>query len=465
MYPIFITQMKNYISAAFVLTALVVVGLGALYFLPPISIQGKQLRKVDILSDLRPDVTAVADSDTLVLPPLERPLFVDSCKEGMTCIEDYADSTGRGMASFYQALIDKVYLKRPVRIAYFGDSFVEADILTGDLRALLQDRFGGSGVGYVSITSPIYGFRRTVRHSFDGWESHAFTDSVAFDRSCQDLSNHYFIPKKGAYVRLQGQSKYAAHLDSCTVSSLFFHSDSLVKVVARVDGRPGKVFETSGDEHLQCVTVKGEKMKSVRWTVEQASKTATFFGATMEADSGILLDNFSMRSSTGQQLAHVPFPMMQGYNRFRAYDLVVLHYGLNVAFLGGKDYSAYKDSMKKVIERIKKAFPQASILIVGISDRENKDKQGNLRTMPGVKNLIRYQQALAAESHVAFWNLYDAMGGEGSMVKLVESTPPMANFDYTHVNFVGGKHLATIFYETLMYGMEQYERRQNYMKE
>ncbi len=34
-------------------------------------------------------------------------------------------------------------MKRPVRIAYFGDSFIEADIFTADLREMLQQEFGG----------------------------------------------------------------------------------------------------------------------------------------------------------------------------------------------------------------------------------------------------------------------------------------------------------------------------------
>ena len=80
----------------------------------------------------------------------------------------------------------------------------------------------------------------------------------------------------------------------------------------------------------------------------------------------------------------------------------------------------------------------------------------------GVKNLIRYQQNIAAESGIAFWNMFEAMGGEGSMAKLVHAKPSMANYDYTHINFRGGKHLAGLLYETLLYGKEQYDRRRAY---
>jgi hypothetical protein len=83
--------------------------------------------------------------------------------------------------------------------------------------------------------------------------------------------------------------------------------------------------------------------------------------------------------------------------------------------------------------------------------------------MPGVLNLIRFQQAIAAENNIAFWNLYEAMGGEGSIVEMVDKH--MANLDYTHINFKGGKYLASILFETIKYGKEQYDRRKAYEAE
>ena len=159
--------MKNYIPATFLLTFIVVGALMGLYFLPSMSVGGKPLRKVDLLADIRPDVEEeVCDSDTIVLPPPVKPIFVDTCKTGITCIEDYSDSTMRGMKHFYEALSKVKTMKRPVRIAYFGDSFIEADIFTADLREMLQQEFGGCGVGYVPVTSSISGYRPTVRHTF-----------------------------------------------------------------------------------------------------------------------------------------------------------------------------------------------------------------------------------------------------------------------------------------------------------
>ena len=83
--------------------------------------------------------------------------------------------------------------------------------------------------------------------------------------------------------------------------------------------------------------------------------------------------------------------------------------------------------------------------------------------MPGVKNLIRYQKSIAADSHIVLWKMYEALGGLGSIVDMIGQK--MANLDYTHINFKGGKHLAGILFETLMYGKEQYERRKAYEEE
>ena len=52
-----------------------------------------------------------------------KPAFVDTCRSGMTCIEDYSDSTLRGMTPFYRALDELAAKPRPVRIAYFGGFF------------------------------------------------------------------------------------------------------------------------------------------------------------------------------------------------------------------------------------------------------------------------------------------------------------------------------------------------------
>lgn len=454
--------MKNYLKYSLWLIWVVVVALLSLHWLPVLTIAGHTMRRVDLLGDLRFPESEV-DSDSIALPPMVKPAFMDTCRTGMTCIEDYSDSTRRGMAPFYEALDRTSSGDGLVRIAVFGDSFIEADILTADLREMLQKRFGGCGVGFVTITSMTSGYRPTVRHSFGGWSSHAVTDSVYFDKKKQGISGHYFIPRPGATVELRGQNKYASLLDTCQRASIFFYNKDSVHLAVRVNREAEQRHSFGPSGELQQMQVDG-RIGSVRWTVNRADSTL-FYGLAMDGKQGIILDNFSLRGSSGLSLRGISQQMMRQFNQQRPYDLIILEYGLNIATERGRNYDNYQKGLLTTIEQLKSSFPQAGLLLISVGDRNYKTENGDLRTMPGVRNLIRYQQNIAAESSIAFWNMFEAMGGEGSIAKLVHAKPSMANYDYTHINFRGGKHLAGLLYETLIYGKEQYDRRRTYEKE
>ncbi len=440
-------------------------GLMLMHRLPAPTVGEHRLRRVDLLADVRPPAVSAPAADTLPPPPPPppppKPAFADTCPAGLACIEDYGDSSARGMTPFYRALDGLAGgARRAVRIAYFGDSFIEGDILTADLRAMLQERYGGCGVGFVPLTSAVSAFRPTVRHAFGGWETHSATDREAFDMSLQGISGHYFVPSPGAFVELKGQGRYASLLDTCRRASILFLTRGGLTVTARVNrDRPLTATFLPADS-LQAMTVEG-RIGAVRWTVDRAD-SALFYGATMDGDTGLAVDNFSLRGTSGLSLRSIPLHTLRQFGRERPYDLLVLQYGLNVATELGSNYDGYIGGMRAALDHLKEAFPQAGILIVGVGDRDSRTEEGGLRTMPGVKNLVRCQQRLAAESGVAFWNLFEAMGGDCSMARLVEAKPSMANYDYTHINFRGGRHLAQLLYDALVYGKEQYDRRRAY---
>ena len=102
-------------------------------------------------------------------------------------------------------------------------------------------------------------------------------------------------------------------------------------------------------------------------------------------------------------------------------------------------------------------MPQTALLVVSISDREDK-VGGRLETAPGVKQLLATQQQMAIDGGVAFWNLYEAMGGEGSIKEMAERKPAEARKDYTHINRRGGDRIAGIFCRALLHGFESYKK-------
>ena len=149
---------QNKLINSFLISFFVLIGLVLCSFIPTTSIFGLEIKKMDIFSDIRIDSKNKLNNLNTI-----KKEFLDTCPKGMVCFEDYS-SKKNALDAFFDALKDIHENKSKTRIAFFGDSFIEGDIMTGEIRKLLQSRFGGGGVGFVPITSEIAGFRQTIFH-------------------------------------------------------------------------------------------------------------------------------------------------------------------------------------------------------------------------------------------------------------------------------------------------------------
>ena len=126
----------------------------------------------------------------------------NSCPPGVKCIENFSGNQFP-LERFFDKLNAAKRGETQVRIAWYGDSFSEGDILVSDLRDTLQSLYGGNGVGFVPITSEIAGFRRSVIHSFAGWN----TASIITDPGSKKLgiSGFSYTSDSGNYVFYKGK--------------------------------------------------------------------------------------------------------------------------------------------------------------------------------------------------------------------------------------------------------------------
>ncbi|MCF8266811.1 MAG: hypothetical protein K9I69_01925, partial [Ignavibacteriales bacterium] len=61
----------------------------------------------------------------------------------------------------------------------------------------------------------------------------------------------------------------------------------------------------------------------------------------------------------------------------------------------------------------------------------------------------------AKNADIAFWNLFEAMGGMNSMESWVKANPPLASSDYTHFNDQGARKVADLFSAALIDGYKE----------
>ena len=377
--------------------------------------------------------------DTVVPPP------------DLVLIEDFgADSLGGGMEPFYRALSRRASLGRPVRIAFFGDSFVEGDILTGDLRELLQAAYGGGGVGYVDIVSPVAQFRATVRQSQHDWTSHSILDKSSSARALSGISGRSATSAQAGAAATFTPAAPFPHLSAATQATLYVCASDTQEVMVVLGG--DTLSYALGGSGVQALRLPRVGKTTV--VAPQAGLTA--YGLVWEADGGISLDNFSLRGCAGLPLTSIPAQRLRQFAQLRAYDLIVLQFGLNIAERDRLDYSAYVGQMARVVAHLRGAYPQAGILIVSVGDRADRI-DGELQTLPGVEALVRAQRRLAQQTGAAYWNLFAAMGGELGIARMAEAGE--AAKDYTHLNARGGRRLAGALFRALEFGLGQYERK------
>ena len=102
--------------------------------------------------------------------------------------------------------------------------------------------------------------------------------------------------------------------------------------------------------------------------------------------------------------------------------------------------------MARSVERIRSAYPNADILIMGVADRGEKVGT-EVYSMPACKSMVNAQRELARKTGAAFWDTRAAMGGDNSVV--VWRNRKLVNADYTHLNRDGGRELARLLFNAL----------------
>ena len=443
----------------FLLVALTILFLLLLYFLPTLTIGDNELRKVKILSDLfessKKDrvISDTAKSAAEVIEDDDN-YYVNVPKD-MTLIEDYGGASGKGMAPLYQALFLNKTMSRHVRIAYFGDSFIEGDIFTSDLREQLQAHFGGEGPGWIDAGSTFNkGFRRSILQTYSGISEFSVV-KTPFDGAQQGLNQRYFIPTEGASLDTKG-TKHYPHASQWERTQFFVRTSGGINVSTTLGEGEAKSNAISASDKVQSFTIEG-KTGHVRHTFSHLRGKNVLYGMALEGKRGIVLDCYSMRGSAGFTIANIPVATLKDFAHERPIDLFIIHYGLNVANTKGTkaSYDAYMKKMQGVVDHLREAYPDAGFLIVSVSDRDQRTANG-ITTMKGVEELIVSQQQMAEQGKIAFFNLFKAMGGKGSMAKYVERK--LANKDYTHITFDGGKELSKFLFDAIRIGYDNYEQ-------
>ncbi|MCF6268398.1 MAG: hypothetical protein L3J41_01665 [Melioribacteraceae bacterium] len=336
-----------------------------------------------------------------------------------------------------------------IRIGHYGDSIIWGDVITDHLRNYYQKKYGGHGLGFISICTDDIAARKTVIHRFsDDWDwASVFTKN----RNKYPIGIAGTVGKADEGSKVSYQSmKLSPTADSFSEVEIYYsNTKSSSSVNYWVDGGNKKVKSLKKSSGLEVTKLNlGPRKKKIELEFEN-SKDAYFYGVTLESGNGIYIDNFPFRGNSGVGIREISDKLLAGFAKNLEYKLFILQFGVNIAASGNVKYKWYERMMLNVIKKIKKYFPETSILIISPGDLMQK-KGRIMQTHPEIKRFVAVQEKIAEKGGVAFWNMFEAMGGENSISNWVEAKPPLAFKDYCHLTWAGGEIIANKLVSALL---------------
>jgi alginate O-acetyltransferase complex protein AlgI len=362
-----------------------------------------------------------------------------------------------GSTDSYLSLLDSLSsIGQQTRILYYGDSQLEGDRITDYIRKELRVGFYGTGPGLLSPTMLVPYTRTVYIRSSPNWERYnyrSFQEGIIEDKDLGPLlSFSRFRVKENdttdAWIRISPSSS----------------ADKLSKVYNTLRIFYGQLpdsvqLEIKEDKNVvhRCWIGPTKEIAEYKYhlnspkTVElkfRGTSSPDIYGVSLESDTGLIVDNIPLRGSAGLEFTRTGANNLREAYKLIDPDLIILHFGLNIVLNIKDDYTYYGDKIFRQIEHLKQIYPQAKVLLIGVTDMAREDESG-YHSYPNIPDIINAQREAAERAGVLFWDSWKAMGGVDAIVKWRDSEPPLAYNDYTHISYYGGHRLGELLLEAL----------------
>jgi len=333
-----------------------------------------------------------------------------------------------------------------VHILHFGDSHTASDDWTSVLRDLFQNRFGNGGAGFSLAGIPFRGYRR---YDVRGGASKAWDPAGLRTGEGDGL---FGLGGVSISTERAGQTVYL-DADCASVELDYLQQPGGGRVALSDNSETVQETSTEGPfapGFLAYATTPGRHRFEVR-TLEPAP--VRLFGWVTENPNGITYESMGINGAEAALIERWDEALHAAYLQRRDPALIVLAYGTNEASDSKWSEAGYLETFAAVLQRLRRAVPAASILVVGPPDRFLRVK-GRWRPFDGVDRIVAAQQEACRQNRCAYWNTRARMGAEGSMSTWVMAG--LAQGDYAHFTSLGYQRLASVLFQDIMRLYESY---------
>jgi lysophospholipase L1-like esterase len=419
---------------------------------PPAARPTTAPRLLDALPSAPPPAEAATPG--LACPPLrvEMPELVSSSID--VPIPAIVDPRG-SLSRFHErvAALLRGRAKHHVRIAVFGDSNMTMDWITGEMRRVLQGKYGDGGHGYVALGRPWNWYRHMdVRSGYlrGDWTAFAVSTHPSPERA-------YGFAGIAARSERRGAVNWVATADDpapigTRVSRFelyYLKKPNGGAFELLLDGQKQALVSTAADTleagfYQLSAPDAPHKLEIVTTTIAPV----TVFGVALERDRpSFVIDSLGVGAVSGPLLLRQNKEVMRASLAQRGYDLVVLLLGSNQVWP-----VKYASWMGELIARISEALPEAAVLITTPVDQVAGPTA--TRSLPDVVRVARQNENIARDNGCAFWDFRGAMGGDAAMVRFIATA--MGHADGIHLTPKGARYMARRMTHALLANVDRH---------
>lgn len=332
------------------------------------------------------------------------------------------------LSAFYATLAEAS--TRAIRVVHYGDSQIEEDRITTEIRKHLQARYGGAGVGLMPLAQTIP--NRSVKQQL--FMSGRRVAALQGPRRYMVYALRQDQRQDGLYGPM-GQVCWMA-------DSLVRGSEEITTVCTPTDGAPYTRWRVLADTSVHY-THHGDTM--------HLQGRGAVYGLSQESNTGIIVDNIPMRGCLGLVFTKIDAGQLSRFYSEANVHLIIMQFGGNAIPFNehpGTIQGIVK-GLRDQVRYIKACAPEASILFVGPSDMLTQI-DGEWQTYPMVPYMDRLLRKMALEEEIAYFSLYRWMGGSGSMLRWQEVG--LATSDGVHFLRSGARKTGNAIAEWLLEG-------------
>lgn len=353
-----------------------------------------------------------------------------------------------GLARYFRALADAEAGKGVARALHYGDSTLAGDGIARTVRERLRARFGDAGPGFVSAAVES---ARVTRTDVDAKRSGNWRERSILMGGAQGrygLGGTVGIASPGGSASImapKGQTGRFTRLEvwyqaGVGYGGIWASADDreLVREAATASATEDRRYTANIPEGFERLKYGASDGPVPYYGVVLETGAP---GATWEAQGIIGAGSRSFKAFAPDHLA--------AQMAWRGPDLVALQIGGNEAgfpVLQYGDGTGYMPIYQAALDQLRTAAPNASCLVISPLDQGVVEEGQPPRSKPGMPRMVSAQRRVAEAAGCAFWSAYDAMGGEGSIVRWAALSPPLAWTDYAHLSPAGlgviGGHLS-----------------------